>query len=79
MGIQRDHLQKDLKLYLQVQSGTGSTSQHDSLFHPAGESTERSAMSLLVRALLVVSSRTWYKLAKASAAETVLTGISGQV
>lgn len=32
MGIQRDHLQKAFKAVLASPKGTGSTSQHDSLF-----------------------------------------------
>ena len=66
MGIQCDHLQKAFKAMLASPKGTGSTSQHNSLFElPAGESTQRTAMFLSVRALLVISNRTWYKLAKA--------------
>lgn len=66
MGIQCDHLQKAFKAVLASPKGTGSTSQHDSLFKLlAGESIQRIAMFLSVRALLVISNRTWYKLAKA--------------
>ena len=59
-------MQNALKIVLARPKGTGSTSQYDPLFKlPAGESTQKIATFLSVRALLVGSDRTWYKLAKA--------------